>query len=109
MLTRSEVLFHRRPQAGIHVIFQIVRDFAPNLFAAHYHGLLPFSKGRRLNQPPSQPAASRSRSISLARNSRVFPEAVEIPKASAVSWIFKFSMSRITTTSRYFRSPVVTA
>src|SRR6202022_2454772 len=82
MLTGPEVLFHRRPQAAIHVIFQIVRDFPPNLFAAHYHGLLPFSKGRRLNQPRSQPAASRSRSISRARNSRVFTEAVEIPSAS---------------------------
>src|SRR5260370_42518109 len=100
MLTRSEVLFHRRPQAGIHVIFQIVRDFAPNLLAAHYHGLLPFSKGRRLNQPRSQPAASRSRSTSLGRNSRVFTEPAEIPGASALSRMFKCSMSRSKTTSR---------
>ncbi len=53
-------------------------------FVVH-HGLVPFSNGSRLNQPCSHPAASRSRSISRARNSRVFTEATVIPSASAVS------------------------
>ena len=85
-----EMFVHRRSQCGIHVSIDVIRYFTPHLFAVQhslirYHGLFPFSNGNRLNQPCSHPAASRSRSISRARNSRVFTEATVMPSASAVS------------------------
>src|SRR5579863_2279834 len=84
-----EVLVHGRAQAAIHLAVEIVRHLPPHDLAVHcspvHHGLLPFSNGSRLNQPCSQPPASRSRNISRARSSLVFTEATEIPSASAVS------------------------
>ncbi len=89
-LASSKMFVHRRAQSRIHFSIDVIRNLAPHLFAIqhfliHYHGLFPFSNGSRLNQPCSHPAASRSRSISRARNSRVFTEATVIPSASAVS------------------------
>src|ERR1700741_366976 len=108
-----EVFVHGGAQGGIHIALQVIRNLAPHFFEVHsfqvHHGLVPFSKGRRLNQPCSQPAASRSRNISRARNSRVFTDAMEIPSASAVSWMFSCSISRSTKTSRYLRSRVANA
>ena len=82
----AEVFVHRHAQRGIHIAFDVIRDLLPHLLAIDsYHGLVPFSKGSRLNQPCSHPPASRSRNIRRARNNRVFTEATEIPRASAVS------------------------
>src|SRR5207302_2658528 len=82
---RLEMLLHAGAEGGLDVIFEIVRKFAPHMFAVHgfivHHGLVPFSKGRRLNQPCSQPAASRSRSMRRARKRRVFTEAIEMTSA----------------------------
>ena len=96
LLARKKMRVHRRAQPGIDVALNVVRDLLPHLFAVHcvlivlvvvgiHHGLFPFSNGKRLNQPCSHPAASRSRNIKRARNSRVFTDATEIPSASAVS------------------------
>src|SRR5205807_4117215 len=86
---RLEMLIHAGAEAGLDVIFEIVRDFAPHVLAVHsfivHHGLVPFSNGTRLNQPCSQPAARMSRSMRRARNRRVLTEAIEMPSASAVS------------------------
>ena len=83
------MLVHRRAQRRVYFSVDVIRNLAPDLFAIQlfvaYHGLVPFSNGNRLNQPCSHPAASRSRSISRARNSRVFTEATVMPSASAVS------------------------
>src|SRR5579863_2479630 len=109
----ANMLVHFRAQTHAHLAVHIAGDLAPDCFATHpvwfhifsaHHGLVPFSKGRRLNQPCSHPPASRSRNMSRARRSRVFTEATEMPSASAVSWMFNCSMSRSTKTSRYFRS-----
>src|SRR6266576_566615 len=81
----AEVFFHRHAQPGIQIAFDVIRDLLPHLLAIDYHGLVPFSKGRRLNQPCSHPPASRSRNMRRARSNRVFTEATEIPSASAVS------------------------
>src|SRR5258708_28882497 len=101
---------HRRAERGIDFAVQVIRDLVPHLFAVHgfpvHHGLLPFSNGKRLNQPCSHPAASRSRNINRARSKRVFTEPVDMPRASAVSCMLLFSTSRSTIASRYLRSRV---
>ena len=95
----AEVLVHRSPQAGFDVAIQIVRNFPPDLFAVHYHGLAPFSKNSCLLHGPPSPGARRSRSINRARSSRVFTDAVEIPSALAVSSMLNCCISRKTKTS----------
>ena len=99
-LAATDVLFHGRPQAWFHVLFKVVRNLAPDLFAADYHGLVPFAKCNLELQVPPSPGANRSRSMSRARSSRVLTAAVEIPRAFAVSAMLKCCISRNTNTSR---------
>ena len=86
---RPKMFIHRQTQRPIHFPIHVIGNLAPHLFTVQrivvHHGLFPFSNGSRLNQPCSHPAASRSRNISRARNSRVFTEATVMPSASAVS------------------------
>src|SRR6202034_4468255 len=82
--------------------FEIIRDLPPHLFAADYHGLVPLARNSLLLQLPPNPGASRSRSISRARRKRVLTDAVEIPRALAVSSMLKGCISRRTTASRSF-------
>src|SRR6266850_7420372 len=99
-LTLPEMRFHGSAQIRIDVIFEIVGDLVPDLFAVDYHALLPFAKCNLVPQVPPSPGAKRSRSMSRARNSRVLTDAVEIPRVFAVSSMLKCCMSRNTNTSR---------
>src|SRR6266576_4141977 len=100
-LTLPKVRLHGSTQIRIDVIFEIVRDLLPDLFAVDYHGLVPFAKCNLVLQLPPSPGANRSRSMSRARSSRVLTDALEIPRAFAVSSMLKCCMSRNTNTSRY--------
>src|SRR6266849_408563 len=102
MLTSMNVFLHGNSQTGFDFAVDIVRDFAPHVFAGDYHGFVPFAKDNLLLHAPPRPGASRSRSISRARSKRVLTDAVEIPSALAVSSILRCCMSRRTKTSRYF-------
>src|SRR6266853_6861624 len=101
-ITLTEVRLHRHAQTRIDVIFKIVRDLLPDLFAVDYHGLVPFAKCSLVLQVPPSPGANRSRSMSRARSSRVLTDAEEIPRALAVSSMLKCCISRRTNVSRYF-------
>src|SRR6201984_3914490 len=109
MLTFLEVSFHGGASRGIHVVLQRVGDLRPDMFAVDYHGLFPFSNGKRPNHEPPRPGASGSRSMRRARNSRVLTDACVIPRASAVSSMLKCCTSRSMTTSRYFAASPATA
>src|SRR6267154_3064026 len=84
-----EVLLHGRPQTGIEIIIEKIRDFAPHLFAVDYHGFVPFLNDTFRFHAPSKPGASMSRSMSRALSNRVFTAATEIPSACAVSSMLK--------------------
>src|ERR1700751_3569126 len=99
-ITLPEVRFHGDAQIRIDVIFEIVRDFMPDLFAVDYHGLVPFARCSFVLQVPPSPGANRSRSMSRASSSRVLTDAEEIPRVLAVSSMLKCCMSRNTNTSR---------
>src|ERR1700720_2496643 len=98
--TLTEVCLHGDAQVRIDVIFEIVGDLLPDLFAVDYHGLVPFAKCSFVLQVPPSPGANRSRSMSRARSSRVLTDAEEIPRVLAVSSMLKCCMSRNTNTSR---------
>src|SRR6266571_1615405 len=99
-VTLPEVRLHGSTQIRIDVIFEVVGDLLPDLFAVDYHGLVPFAKCNLVLQVPPSPGANRSRSMSRARSSRVLTDAVEIPRVFAVSSMLKCCMSRNTNTSR---------
>src|SRR6266536_25127 len=99
-ITFAEVRLHGSTQIRIDVIFEVVGDLLPDLFAIDYHGLVPFAKCNLVLQLPPSPGANRSRSMSRARISLVLTDAVEIPRAFAVSSMLKCCMSRSTNTSR---------
>src|SRR5580704_2097294 len=99
---RAKVLIHGGAQFRGDFAVEKIRNLVPQLLAGHYHGLVPFANDNLLLQLPSSPGASRSRSISRARSNRVLTDAVETPRALAVSSILKCCMSRSTKTSRYF-------
>src|SRR6266536_4985516 len=99
-ITLPEVRLHGHAQIRIDVIFEVVGDFLPDLFAIDYHGLVPFAKCNLVLQEPPSPGANRSRSMSRARSRRVLTDAVEIRRAFAVSSMLNCCMSRSTNTSR---------
>src|SRR6267154_4819580 len=73
-LTLSEVRVHGRAQILIDIIFEIVGDLLPDLFAVDYHGLVSLAKCNLVLQVPPSPGANRSRSMSRARSSRVLTD-----------------------------------
>src|SRR3954469_23789433 len=99
-LASANMIVHGSAHSGIDFAIEIIRNLAPDLFAIHYHGFVPFPKDILLIHGPPNPGASRSRNISRARSKRVFTDAVEIFNASAVSSMLRCCMSRSTNTSR---------
>src|SRR5208282_4661517 len=109
VLAATKMLFHSSAQARIDFTFEIVRNLPPHIFAADYHGFVPLTKSSLLLQLPPSPGASRSRSISRARSKRVLTDAVEIPRALAVSSMLRCCISRRTKISRYFSPSAASA
>lgn len=99
-LAAAHVIFDGCAQHRLDIAVEIIRDFAPYLFASDYHGFVPFSNDNRPLHAPLKPGDNRSRSINRARKRRVLTEAVEMPSDFAVSSMLRCCMSRSTKTSR---------
>src|SRR5262249_5583438 len=99
-LALLEMGVHGCAQIRLNVALEIIRDLLPHLLAVDYHGLVPFANCNRVLHAPPNPGANKSLNMSRARKSRVLTDAVEIPRALAVSSMLMCCMSRKTKTSR---------
>src|SRR5258708_5540875 len=102
--------FQLPPRLGRDGVVDVIRHFAPHVFASHRHGFLPFLKIDRLSTELSlMCGATRSRISTLARTSRVLTTASLTSSICAVLATSNPSISRSTKTSRYISGRLWTA